>query len=236
MYLQNKYFMYYYSIINRAKARTLLPNVDYETHHIVPECFFINRSRKGKPGWLEGNPEDLSNKVKLTTKEHIVCHRLLVKMTTGKAKSKMAFAAWRMVFASKKHNRQRVSSRTYEAIKHDMIIAAKERSKQYRHSKKSKKKIGDSKRGKSRVINSEWRAKIIKSNTGQIRGPQSEEWRSNISKGLVGKSPPPFTDDHRKNISAGRVGKKMFNNGFDSILCYPEDAPDGYILGRLNKS
>lgn len=51
-----------------------------EKHHIIPEFFFIKRARKGPNGWLDGNPNDKSNFVFLTPREHYVAHQLLVKI------------------------------------------------------------------------------------------------------------------------------------------------------------
>jgi len=221
----------------------LSPDTYVEIHHIIPKSFF---KCKSKTGWLDGNPESVDNKVKLTAKEHITCHRLLVKMTKGEAKSKMAFAAWRMVFACKKHKRDRVSSRTYESARLDMIAAHKANKGSYKHSAKSKKKISKGnkglRKGKSLVElfgpekAAEWQLNSSQSRIGKKRGPQNADWRKNISAGLVGKSPPPFTDDHCKNISAGRMGKKIYNNGIKNILCYPDSIPAGYIHGRLPKN
>ena len=62
----------------RKKVKTSQPDyICYENHHIIPEHFYINRSRKGPPGWLEGNPEDPANKVLLTLEEHFDAHQLL---------------------------------------------------------------------------------------------------------------------------------------------------------------
>ena len=67
MYLQNKYSKYYYSIINRAKSRTLDPEVYAEKHHIIPKSL--------------GGPNNKDNLVKLTAKEHRLAHILLPRMT-----------------------------------------------------------------------------------------------------------------------------------------------------------
>src|SRR5271154_2514226 len=55
--------------------------IDYrEEHHIIPDCFFIDRMRTGRKGWLEGDPDDPSNLVRLTAAEHYVAHQLLIKI------------------------------------------------------------------------------------------------------------------------------------------------------------
>ena len=97
IFIKNRYQTIYYKIIQRASQQDYMPNQPKEKHHIIPESFFINRSRPGPKGWLEGNPEDTGNIILLTPREHAVCHKLLVKITEGKMKSKMQLAIWRMM-------------------------------------------------------------------------------------------------------------------------------------------
>lgn len=111
MYLDNKYARWYYNIIESAKNRLYIPD-GAENHHIIPESFFVTRSRKGPPGWLEGDPESSDNKVHLTCREHIICHILLVKMTVGVAHKKMVHGLWMMTRA--KANRKKLTARQYE--------------------------------------------------------------------------------------------------------------------------
>lgn len=72
----------YKKIIQKAKleCRKKFNGVYYETHHIIPECLFKNRSRKGISGFIEGDPEEPLNKVLLTAREHFICHVLLYKI------------------------------------------------------------------------------------------------------------------------------------------------------------
>lgn len=85
--------------------------MDAERHHIIPESFFKNRSRSGPAGWLDGDPDSLTNIVFLSQREHAFCHKLLVRMTQGKMKSKMVLAIWRMM--NGRHKRL-FSSRDYQ--------------------------------------------------------------------------------------------------------------------------
>jgi len=87
---QSKYLSWYDSIITKAKsqARRKLKRQDenymyYENHHIIPDSFFINSSRKKKHGFLDGKPNDKENLVLLTAKEHFVAHHLLAKIYGG---------------------------------------------------------------------------------------------------------------------------------------------------------
>src|ERR1035437_2691108 len=100
IFIDNKYTLMYYRIINRAKNRTL--TAGFESHHIIPESFFISRKRKGSPGWLIGNPDATENIVRLTGREHCICHRLLIKMCENIGRSKMVYAFLLMRAINKK--------------------------------------------------------------------------------------------------------------------------------------
>jgi len=78
IFIQNKYTNWYNNIITNAQARTLPKNIYIERHHIIPRS-------------LGGNNEQ-SNLVKLTAREHFVCHLLLTKMTIGRMRYKMSKA------------------------------------------------------------------------------------------------------------------------------------------------
>jgi hypothetical protein len=80
IFINNKYTTWYNSIINKAKDRTI--NGYTEKHHIIPSSL--------------GGSNDTDNLVKLTPREHFVCHLLLTKMTTGNARYKMNFALYMM--------------------------------------------------------------------------------------------------------------------------------------------
>lgn len=89
----------YNRIIHKAQSRHLTSG--YETHHIVPKCL--------------GGPNNKSNFVRLTIKEHFVCHRLLTKMYQGLAKQKMSFAFYRLC------NRHQIkNSRAYRTVKNEV--------------------------------------------------------------------------------------------------------------------
>jgi hypothetical protein len=78
IFIANRYTRIYFSIIEKARSR-VLSNTEYkETHHIIP------RSMGG------GNSSD--NLVELTAREHFICHKLLVRITEGESRGKMAFA------------------------------------------------------------------------------------------------------------------------------------------------
>jgi len=80
MFLDNKYTKIYYKIINRSIERNHIKarHDDFQTHHIIPRCF--------------GGTNETNNLAILTYKEHRICHRLLIGMTTGTNKHKMMYA------------------------------------------------------------------------------------------------------------------------------------------------
>jgi|694.fasta_scaffold47273_3 hypothetical protein len=193
MFLSNKYSKYYYNIVSEAKSRILGHDTYVEKHHIIPRSL--------------GGTNDPENIVKLTAKEHLICHQLLIRMTNGIQKSKMAFAAWRMVFSSNKHKRFKVTARVYESIKLEMSKAAKERSRFYKHSEESKQKIAESKLGKSRTVT--WGEKIAKANTGKKRSPLTAETKEKISQSLIGRKLGPISESHRQKVAESKKGKKI---------------------------
>jgi len=195
MYLQNKYTVYYYNIVTRAKSRVLLQEHYVEKHHIIPKSL--------------GGDHNSSKLVKLTAREHLICHLLLIRMTTGNDKHKMIYAAWRMMFASKKHNRVKPTARIYESIRIEMAKIASVRGKGRRHSEESKKKISNSKLGKSRNITPEWRARIAASQTGIKKVPCSEQTKKKISEALTGVKREPMSAESKAKLSASKIGKKI---------------------------
>lgn len=101
IFLENKYTIWYYKIIERAKQRSC-PEL-YESHHIIPKSL--------------GGSNDTSNLVKLTFREHFLVHRLLVKMTCDNNNIKMSWALHRMMYSGKYF----YNSYTYEKSRKDFI-------------------------------------------------------------------------------------------------------------------
>jgi hypothetical protein len=114
MYLQNKYTKCYYSIINRAKSRDLSKEVYTENHHIIPRSL--------------GGSNESNNLVKLTAREHFICHLLLPKMLSGLNKRNMTFAIWSMLNRdhSKQRSRHKVNSHVYQRLKTQIATAISE--------------------------------------------------------------------------------------------------------------
>jgi hypothetical protein len=98
-----KYEKWYTSITHNAKDRTLQAYT--ETHHIMPKRL--------------GGTDEKANLVKLTAREHFICHWLLTKFTAGEDKHKM-LNALRMMRAEKygqERYKTKITARVYESIK-----------------------------------------------------------------------------------------------------------------------
>ena len=104
MYLQNKYTNWYNHIVSNAQSRILSNEIYVERHHIIPRS-------------LGGDNKNL-NIVKLTPREHFICHLLLTKMTTGNDLFKMKHAL-NMLMNAKNIGKGRYvpTSRIYQYVK-----------------------------------------------------------------------------------------------------------------------
>lgn len=107
MYLNNKYTICYYNIINQAKSRTTLSKYT-ELHHIVPKSM--------------GGTNKKDNLVNLTAREHFLCHKLLTKMTEGTNKRKMLYALGKFI-QSNPHQQRILTATQYEAAKRALSLA-----------------------------------------------------------------------------------------------------------------
>lgn len=148
-------------IIDRARSRTL--DSYTESHHIIPKSL--------------GGDNSSNNLVNLTAREHFICHLLLPKMTEGKAKQKMTFAAWALTMKKDKLNRK-ISNRIYQKLK-------KDRAKLLR----------------GKPISEEQRLRLVKANTGKVC---SEEKKAKI---IEARAKQVISEETRLKMSLSRKGK-----------------------------
>jgi len=95
----------YDSIINSARNRTI---DDYtENHHIIPKSV--------------GGSNKKDNIVKLTTREHFICHLLLSKIYGGK----LIYAAWMMSVHCRGDRREKYTSKDYAWLKKKKVEQTK---------------------------------------------------------------------------------------------------------------
>lgn len=103
------YIRIYNNIIQKAMSRVVLEETYYEKHHIEPKCISRNNNA--------------DNLVKLTAKEHFICHKLLCKIyknTEHEAKLLHALLGMCRSWYSKYHKRARynkITAATYETLR-----------------------------------------------------------------------------------------------------------------------
>lgn len=197
LFLNNKYTDIYYSIIFNAKSRSLNENFYYENHHIIPKCL--------------GGSDNFENMIKLTAREHFICHWLLTKMSDNtNHKLKLISAFQYMLFRENEYQqRYKISSRIYETIKTNI---SKEKSKLFsgagnpmygkKHTQKSKDKISKKNKGRKWNHSVEAKEKISKALTGIKR---SDDFKQKLSKANRGKIE---SEETRLKKSKARIGKK----------------------------
>jgi hypothetical protein len=183
MFLKNKYEKWYFQIVTRNKN-----NSGYvEKHHIIPRSL--------------GGSNEVENIVKLTAREHFICHLLLRKMTSGNAKKKMIYAAYMMYTVKNKFHKgnrdfidAKINSRMYQAIKEDHRNLCRKPC-----SEETKLKISQSKTGKK--ISAKHRLRLIEANTGSKRSDEVRKKLSDLAKGK------PRSEHTRKLLSDLNLGK-----------------------------
>ena len=221
MFIQNKYYTYYFNIVNSAKSRTNLPNTYLEKHHIIPKSFFKDYTTTG---WLDGNSNAIDNLVSLTAKEHFVCHLLLVKITTGQANIKMTHAAWCMCIrksSCKNKRTYKITSRVYSALrkKHASILSATAGPSHPHTGRKTGRTSAD--------FTPEWKANISQAKQGKTSGAKnpmfgrthSTESRAKLSASRKAKANdptwnirPPCSKEKADKIKKSNTGKRWIHN------------------------
>lgn len=185
LFIENKYHRWYYSIIQNAVSIPPPAHIYTEKHHIIPKCM--------------GGSDRKDNIVRLTAREHFICHLLLYRMTSGQAKHKMAFALKMML---RLENKIRINSKTFEKIREYSSIAT-----------------GSINRG--RRMSEEQKDKLRCANLGKRYGKRTIEACNNISSAMKGKSK---SVSHRQSISRVQKGKpkKPFTPEHKMNMCGPK--------------
>lgn len=145
----------YYKIIENAKRETENGNRHvgyYEKHHIQPKSL--------------GGTNDKENLVKLTAREHFICHWLLVKMYNKGTieRNKMLCALWRMQCINENHKRY-INSHVYEKLRIEFAEAVSKltsvsqsgsRNSQFGKKWYTNRNTGESKRFKEKPVEDFW--------------------------------------------------------------------------------
>jgi hypothetical protein len=224
-FVDNKATVEYYNIITTAqsKNRKKLSRSDpdfvyYESHHVLPKSIF--------PEYKDSK----WNKVLLTGKEHYLCHKLLLEMTSGSNYHRMVHAYWNMA-TRKTDNMDRVelTEEEYEILREEFSKSRTVLQKGNVCKESTKKLIGDANRGRtpsaSAITNSvnarkgkKKPAEAVKLSADAQKGNTNVRGKTWWNNGIVGtmsftapdatwrKGRLQFTDSHRKNISKSQKG------------------------------
>lgn len=194
MYLQNKYSQCYYNIVDRAKSRDLPKEIYTESHHIIPKSL--------------GGSNDQSNLVKLTAREHFICHLLLPKMLIGINKRKMSFAIWSMLNRdhSKNKSRYKVNSHRYESIKKQVAEAISQLHKGKTVSVETREKLSKSCQGresafKGKSHSAESKQKLSIARKGKTNSPET------VAKILESRKHYRHSEETKRKIGQSQIGK-----------------------------
>lgn len=228
LFMNNKYTATYFKIVEKAKNRT---TDEYtEKHHIVPECFYKIRKRKGPAGMLEGDANAKTNLVRLTAREHFICHVLLIKMTSGIMRHKMVLGATGMK-RSTNHQSRYLNSRLYEMVRKECQSIFSDLNLGRKHSAETRAKVSAA--GQGRIQSEETKRKRSNTLLAKFRTPErlAEKERlaelkrlspkyqkpdgfgEKISKALTGYKRGPMNDEQKLKRSVALKGKESPNKG-----------------------
>jgi len=194
-FVNNKYRKWYIKIIQTRLQNPISPDLYSEKHHIAPKSIYENLSKEN------------SNIVRLTAKEHFICHLLLTKFTKDKDYFKMCKALSKMTHNY--YHERKFTSGYYSLAK----IAHSNSMKFNNPSKDPSVKIKLSEKSKGRKHSEETKRKISESNKGRTSpnkgnkfgGARTEEAKLKISNAKTGV---PLTEEHKKKLSEIKMGKK----------------------------
>ena len=204
-FVENKYKQWYENIISSARNRTIKGYT--ERHHIIPKSL--------------GGTNELSNLVRLTAREHFICHLLLTKFTIGYDKKLMDFALGKFIQNSPLQQRTfnyweynkirksisaaRTGHKFSEETKKKMSEKAKGRTPWNKgvtgltHSEESNKKRSDTLTGRKR--SDEFCQKVSASKIGHTSGMTGKKHTNETKKKMSSKA---ITQEHRDNISKSK--------------------------------
>lgn len=207
LFINNKYTRIYFKIIDNAQPNRTLSY--HEKHHIIPRS-------------LGGNNKK-SNIAILSAREHFVCHKLLVHMTTGKNKARMFHALSLMTAKHPRGSRDYIiTSRTFETARKGVSDAMKQYWTPEKRAQRSIDRLGVKNHFYGKHHSAESKSKISASNTGKTR---TDDVRLKISNATSGENNHFYgkkhTDETKAKMSAARTGKPGANRGrsYTKVTC-----------------
>lgn len=215
-----------YSAIIKNRLSNPLPESEYgQKHHILPKSLYPDKKN------------DPKNIVKLSYREHYVCHWLLTKIYPCK---EMTYAFYLM---NCYQNKMYINSHAFQMSRK----AFNEINRGKRLSDETKTKMSEAKKGKH--LSEETKKKLSEAskwqknpNFGKHHSDEIKKKISDILKTKMNNEKNPFYGRHhseetKKKMSESRKeankGKIWINNGIINKFVYPDEIPEGFVKGRL---
>lgn len=204
----SKYTNTYFRIVNHRQNNPVPEGIYSERHHIIPKSL--------------GGSDDPDNLVRLTGKEHYICHLLLTKMVEGEARAKMIFA-WGWFLRTANNNpfhgdRQFTIPKGESYERHRRMIVEANRQKyndpefKKKHSEKTKQALStpeakaNMSRARKEVANKPgWREMISEYSK---KNWLDDDYRNNISKKIKDKWQDPEYRSKQESIRSNPENKK----------------------------
>lgn len=168
MFKENKYYKWYNTIIFNAKSRVIEGYV--EEHHILPKSL--------------GGQDSAENLVKLTAREHFICHWLLTKCVETNIE-KMKYALWLMTNTENSlQQRYKITPKKYEIIKKSLAETFSKQQSGRKMSEETKRKISETR--KKKFASGELEIKVYDSTREKLSNLRKGKERSQETKDKIG--------------------------------------------------
>lgn len=201
LFLSNKYTNWYYKIVTNRREKPL-PIGEYgENHHIVPKSL--------------GGLDDSQNLVRLSAKEHFICHLLLTKMTHGNSLYKMKTALIAMSNLQSRYHK-RFNSNLFEKAKRGLVFSEEHKQKlsiaaiKHFSDPIQRQKASDSAKNRSPITLST-KAKMKQSSKNRILTPELRQKFNTATENWSGRTHTPESLAKMKLSHAKRVEKQKIN-------------------------
>lgn len=216
---ENEFAVKYKEIVTSAQLENRQKNcgVYFESHHIVPDFMFKNRKRRGPKGHLDGNPDDPTNLVLLTFKEHLLCHFYLFEMCKNTNYEYSAGSALQFFFtkAIGQHARQQQLSKIDEEMLEEWSFLREIGIASIRAARKGKmpavdaitrEKVGSVPTDHPKVLSGEW----VHHTKGKKQSAEALKNKKNM-KGCYNSNFKEFTEDRKLRVFKC-VSRSVLNN------------------------
>ena len=214
MFNESKYTRWYYDLILSAMKRVDIDGY-FERHHIVPRSL--------------GGDNSKENIVRLTAREHYVCHLLLTKMCIAPSHQyKMWCAALRVCTHSTKNGIEYYkNSKLYEAVKQKQAEECRLRMLGNSH------KLGKKESGLTRQRKREAFAKSDTIGRWKRTAESISKFKVSRSLGSAGRGErnAMANPQNREKVALSKIGRKLFiNEHGNRRFFFPGTEPIGYRM------